>query len=513
MQFDVQRPWDIPVPVQKGKFSAVFPEHKHCNVVTASDRIGSFGVWQRPFPAEQILFADQQTIPFLHASGRLGSGRSGVYRGLYLKGVGRTPLAGNWNSSDLTHNTGHLSASSAIREYVISVYINAIDSEKSIVSCQGVLLGALSRKLGRYRILLSKDFLEETLPAVDIGIQAITVKSGGFVRASNFAWLLNHLTPRCIQGGKNSLSRFAQLLAAALSGQCCDSLDDLQKINPSSLVVQLENAVDRACRHFKLWLKFGIWWGSFGNNFTIDGRFLDLETPSVSGGPFLGRLSSEGILEGRIRRSSLVGSEIFFYLTQMQRFCRLAVQTLSCLPPLFHPLEKEFARALAEEIERKLLGNYSVLKSRGRAVDLAMDLHTSASPSLSPAALAKLREILEFEYDWIIGKNAYSRPCKTLERAIPLRITPIISEAGVKWNFHALCLAGDEAIMPTPEAQERAQGLHDLIADLDATTDLDELLSKLSDTERRVQCLVARTGRSPSMEKVANDRVDQPSLE
>lgn len=498
MPHDAQYPWDIPVPVRTGSFRSVFPAHEHCNVVAAPGRIGTFGARQRPVPPERLLFADRQITPFLQVSGRLGSGRSGVYQGLYLKGIGRTPLAGNWNSSDFNHNTGHLTASSAIREHVISAYVRAVGGEASIVPCQGILLRPLSSRLARFRALLLDDFLEETLPAADGVIQAITVKPGPVSRISNFAWLLHHLTPRCIQQGKTSVARFARLLWAALAEPGCGSRSDLREISPGTLVARLEHAVARACKHFGMWLKAGIWWGSFGNNFTIDGRFLDLETPSVAGGPLLGRFSSEGVLGGRIRRSSVIGTEVFFYLTQMQRFCRLAVQSLTCLPPLFHPIEREFGHALAEEIESRLLGDASALGSRERAIELALDLHRGAAPSLSSAALRKLREILEAEYDWIVGEGIYSGHARDLEQAIPLGIPPIISEAGVKWRFHALRLAGDEAILPAPEAQERAWDLHALIAELDATTDVDELLFKLADTERRVQALVARSANSPA---------------
>ncbi|HVT18287.1 MAG TPA: hypothetical protein VHQ90_19180 [Thermoanaerobaculia bacterium] len=510
MPIDEQYPWDVPVPIRTGDFCSVFPKHKHCNIVTAAERIGPFGVQRQPLPAEQLLFADQQMTPFSYVSRRLGSGRSGVYRGLYLKGIGRTPLAANWNDNDVTHNTGHMTASSAIREYVISVYTRAAGGESSIVPCQGVLLRPLSPELDRLRALLSEAFPEEALPAADGAIQAITVKPGAFARISNFAWLLHHLTPRCIPDGSTSLSCFAKLLAVALSEPYGESASDPREISPQTLVVQLAKAVDRACRHFALWLKLGIWWGSFGNNFTVDGRFLDLETPSVAGGPFLGRLSSEGVLAGPIRRSSVVGTEIFFYLTQMQLFCRLIVQTLSCLPPWFHPIEREFARALAEQIELRLLGDVSILSCRERAVEFALGLHQGAAPGLSLAASARLREILAYEHDRITGRNVHSEPRRAWEETILLGIPPIISDAGAKLRFHALRLAGNEAIVPALEAQERARGLHALIAELDATTDVDELLFKLADVERRVHALVVRTGDSPAMkpaiEEVGTDR-------
>lgn len=504
-QSDPQHPWNIPVPVRPGKFRSLFTDHQHCNIIAAPERIGIFGARQDPVPLDEILLVDQQTTPYFHVSGRMGSGRSGVYRGLYLKGIGRTLLAGNWNFNDLNHNTGHLAASSAIREYVISAYVRAAGGERSIVPCQGVLLDSLSPRLEFLRNLLSKKFPEHTLPAADGAIQAITVKPGSFARISNFTWLLHHLTPGYLEAGSNSLSRFSQLLATALSVHHCGKLPDLRTISPSILVAQLEQAMRNAFKNFEIWMSLGIWWGSFGNNFTIDGRFLDLETPSVAGGPFFGQLSSEGVLEGRIRRGSVAGTEIFSYLAQMERFCRLIVQTLSRLPHLFHPIEREFARTLAEEVEHKLLGTESYLGSRDRAVELALDMHARATPSLSPKALAKLREILEYEYGWTTGEGAFAGSYKAWAPTITLSIPPITSEPGVRWSFHALHLAGDEAIVPPAAAQELARKLHDLIAELDAITDIDEMLSRLAETEGRIQALVADSRFAPQTQRASGD--------
>jgi len=506
-----QHPWSMPVPVRSGRFESLFSEHRHCNVVVASDRIGSFGAGPHPAP-ENLLYADLQTNLFLNITGRLGSGRSGFYRGLYLKGIGRTVLAGNWTSSDYVHNTGHLTASSAIREYVISVYLKTVGGEKTIVPCQGVLLGPLSPELSQLRDLLIRDFPEEALPAADGAIQAITVKSGTFARISNFAWLLHHLTPRSIDNGQSSISRFAQLLAAALSDADSDPPSDISRISPKYLVTQLETAIERVCKHFQLWLDLGVWWGSFGNNLTLDGRFLDLETPSVAGGVFLGRLGSRRGLGGRTLQSSIIGTEVFYYLLQMRRFCQLAVRTLSGLPHFFHPIEQEFAGALAEEIQARLLGENSVIVSRSRALELALKLYWSAVPSLSPAALKKLQEILADKYDRTLGKSIYSSPSgRPRLSGIPLKVPLILSEPGVRWRFRALRLEGDEAIMPSPEAQERAGGLHALIDDLDATTDVDELLSKLDEIENKVRVLVGDTASSTSGKAMVSDR-DSPRL-
>jgi len=115
--------------------------------------------------------------------------------------------------------------------------------------------------------------------------------------------------------------------------------------------------------------------------------------------------------------------------------------------------------------------------------------------------VANLRRIFEYDYNEICGEITYSGPYEGWEQVIPLAgIPPIVSESGVRWRFQALRLSGDEAIMPSPGAQELAGGLHALISEFDATTDVDELLSKLADTERRIQDLVVGNNSSTNRE-------------
>ena len=507
------KPWDVAVPVRRGTFRSLFPEHQELNVITATGRIGSFGVCSKSVPAADLLFADQQTVPYVQVKGRLGSGRSGFYRGRYLKGVGRTPLAANWNyPQDLTHNTGHLAASSAIREYVATCYLRALEAEATIVPCQGVLLRPLGRGLRSSGAALAKDYPSETLPRADGALQAISVKPGDFARPSNFVWLLHHLTPSCVQDGAHGLAQLVRLLSAALAEPGEEPAQNSREIGPGSLAEQLEAAVHRACNHFKQWFKLGIWWGSFGNNLTLDGRFLDLETPAISVGPLVGRFSSEGVVPGRIRRSSVVGSELFFYLTQMRRFCGMAVHSLAQLPSLFHPHEREFARALSAEIDRRLLSDEGLLGSKETAVDLALAILGEAAPSLSARSLKKLRGLLIPEYEWIDGEGLYRGPHeRTMADSTPLAIPPIVPEPGVKWRFHAFHLADGEAILPSPEEQECSAQLHLLIAELDAITDADELLARLAETEGRVRTICRLPpNESAALDSRANSRRGNP---
>ena len=134
--------------------------------------------WSRAF---------EWTFPCSFTSCSGGSGRSGVYRGWYLKGIGRTPLAANWHQGDYLHNTGHLAASSAIRELAISEWLRALSLDDTIVPCEGLLLAPLAPELARFAELLYGRLLDAPLPAVDRGFQAISVKRADFARASNFS--------------------------------------------------------------------------------------------------------------------------------------------------------------------------------------------------------------------------------------------------------------------------------------------------------------------------------------
>ncbi len=103
----VRVPWMVPVPVRPSSFTPLRPEHAELNVEAALGEIGAFGaVRTMPDPTE-LLMCDLQMNADTSSFGRLGAGRSGVFRGKYIKGVGRTSLAGNWaNPDDLAQNTG-----------------------------------------------------------------------------------------------------------------------------------------------------------------------------------------------------------------------------------------------------------------------------------------------------------------------------------------------------------------------------------------------------------------------
>src|SRR5580765_2762665 len=86
-------PWSVPVPVRKSDFVPLYGKHADCNVEAFLGGISPYGATLRPIDADDLLVCDLQCTPDVSFHGRLGSGRAGVYRNKYLKGVGRTTLA------------------------------------------------------------------------------------------------------------------------------------------------------------------------------------------------------------------------------------------------------------------------------------------------------------------------------------------------------------------------------------------------------------------------------------
>jgi hypothetical protein len=93
--------WLFPVPVRASRFQASDQRWGVYNEV-ALDKIKPFAFDGGASP-DAVLFYDHQTHLENNTPGRLGSGRGGVYRGRYLKGVGGTPpRTGTTLETDIT---------------------------------------------------------------------------------------------------------------------------------------------------------------------------------------------------------------------------------------------------------------------------------------------------------------------------------------------------------------------------------------------------------------------------
>jgi hypothetical protein len=272
-------PWLFPAPVRTGRFTtSTRPDLRRFNVEVALDRISAYCFSKNT--ASDVLHYEMQTQLLGNARGRLGTGRAGVYAGHYLKGVGRTPAAANWNDeADVYHGSGHLAVGSAIRERAITTCLQTRGLGDSIVPCVAVLLGRLKASESR-AVAQAQSSSRPGFTAADSRYMAMTAKPADFARISNFAFALDRfeVNPRSIG------ELFLELEHYLLPPERRRDADG----SPQTIVDAMEQSLERGVAHFQAFARAGLFWLYLESNFSLDGRFLDLETPVYFGQPFVG---------------------------------------------------------------------------------------------------------------------------------------------------------------------------------------------------------------------------------
>ena len=326
-------PWMVPVPIRPSKFKALRPSDARFNVEVDLSAIQTF-TRGKCIPERELVYSDLQTNADTNIDQRLGSGRAGFYRGRYLKGIGRTQLAGNWNMpGEAYHNSGLLYASSAVREYLVSELLRAHRASHLIVPCSGLLLRSLPASFRTHQKETFRGNLRVAgrkfeLPRVDAHAQAITVKDGVFARFSNFAWWLCHFPQFRPGAHRSNIARFFTLLSEQLGQGGARSKNEVGDLDAENIASRLSAALTRSIEYFMDAWALGINWGSLHNNFTMDGRFLDLETPTVYRGTMWGSpfnlFDAQGELPKEFELSAPDGTFVGFNVTslvlQLQRF-------------------------------------------------------------------------------------------------------------------------------------------------------------------------------------------------
>jgi hypothetical protein len=352
-------PWTVPVPVRTSGFVPVDAKDRRYNVEVDLARLQAFTNRKAPVRDRDLLFADLQTNPDVNLGRRLGSGRSGFHRGAYLKGVGRTLVAGNWNRpDDLYHSSGLLLTSAGIRELLVSDMLAALGKGHVANACTGLLLKPLPRGFGSHAARIFSAVKGYGDHAADRRFQALSVKGGAFSRLSNFVWWLSHY-PQFEFGELSPMGHFFLLLHRALVAP--RTHDDELHLSPEAIAGAFVRSVDRGLDNFLEAWRCGVIWGSLHNNFTVDGRFLDLETPMVFPAPILGRAFNA--LKHRDRlgptastRTLLFGVDVIDYATQVLifiRFLRARLRYLAEVQALAAP-ERRFAEQFVDALVARL---------------------------------------------------------------------------------------------------------------------------------------------------------------
>lgn len=415
-------PWMVPVPVKSSDFVPVQRCDGRFNVEVDLSRIGAFASQTAPCPPTSLAYSDLQTNADSNHHGRLGSGRSAVFDDGYVKGIGRTPLAANWNDPDaLYHNSGLLLASGGIREYLVSAFLVARGRGDRICPCTGFLARPLPEALREHaRNVFDRGHTRfghaaVELPAADSRLQVLTVKGSGFSRFSNVVWWLNRLSPA--RASSAEIHLFFSSFYQALDGYRSAVPGD---IDPVAIAEKFAETVRRTIDGWlDLWAE-GVWWNSTQNNFTMDGRFLDLETPTVLPCPALGVFvvpGSDGTLpEDRVFNNVNDGirMEVVQYAQQTRMFLKFVVARFKFFlevagwPSVVREFAREFVHALdrAFEAPHPLSTPESLVDAMLPRVCSALQATTSeakmiesmlygSARALSPSAkLARRRKVL-----------------------------------------------------------------------------------------------------------------------
>lgn len=464
-------PWCVAVPVRTSRFQALDPKHASLNVEVDLAALTPFGYASAGGPAEALLHCDLQTSAGFNYGVVLGSGRSGFYRGRYLKGVGRTTLAGHWNRAGAAyHASGHLTASGAVRELVTSRHLAAAGYGGSIVPCEGLLLAPLHPDLTG---VMDAAFPADDPAPVDRHLQALSVKPGDFARASNLVWLLDR---PWFQG---YVATFFGALGYYLT-RGDESARSFRALGPEDLAAALARAIGRALAHFEAYLRAGVFWGSFHNNCTLDGRFLDLECATLFGGPFV------GVLRDPARGPSsdvLAGPEALSYLREMRltlRHVRTRLRFFVDEGLVRHPVERAFVETFLAALAAQITPDHPVAsRERACACVTAMLERVLDVPAHHAS---QLRAMVHAYHDWLEGRPGIPSAGLPLR---PLALELSRSEGARRLRAHewVLCPAG---------RRDRAQLIHEGLEEVDAQATVDGAFAALERLLRAMRPCGAR---------------------
>ncbi len=382
-------PWQAPAPVRRSRFQSAAPQYAALNVEVHLSRIGAYHFTRRG--VRDVLLLDFQTQLDQNYPRRLGSGRGGVYRGFYLKGVGRTLAAANWNDTgERYHGSGHMPPTSAAREWLISQYLHAAGLAHTIVPCETVLAAALTPTQRREVSAGHTSVNLQRAPADGL-LQVLSAKQANFARMSNIVWALDHF---CFEPG--FIGRLFLALDRFLRPP--DARDSAQG-DPAGIAAAMEAAYQRALSAFRSWSAHGLFWLYLQNNFTLDGRYVDLETPLLFGSPFVG--IRHRVRQGEVERTVIGFEELYlawYWRLFLTRF-RHQLQYL-CFPGVLPDRPAYlYVRQVLREINRQfpaahpLFDNDGLVQSASAHLARLLHLNAKAKQQLRDLAIYQLANI------------------------------------------------------------------------------------------------------------------------
>jgi hypothetical protein len=376
-------PFMVSVPVKKSPYKSVTGATQRGSIGIQTD-LGAiapfeYGVSEGTLN-KGIMLCDYQLSPGLNYARRLGSGRSGYWQNKYVKGVGRTLLAANWNDGfDRYHGSGVMAASAGLREYLITRLLVSQKSAHLINPCEDLLLRPLEPQCKNYmRDQLQLSAHEASLlPKIDQRFVCITVKPADFFRYSNFWWWLSGFSQMGFNHGQSMVGEFFKFFNAGLTRAPVHALKD--NIDAEEIAAAFSAATARLLNNILDTWALGVYWGSFNNNFTMDGRFLDLEVPTVFDSPTFGMsyvesASSKQEMVSTSSAADFIGFEVFRVANQVSLFTRCMRARFKFLADecLISKQESRFIKDFFNEHER-LMKAFHPLGSEECIIDMVVN--------------------------------------------------------------------------------------------------------------------------------------------
>lgn len=459
-----RRPWTIEVPVKKGRFSALNSKHAKLNVVVDLEAIGAYGFAKKRRDDRELLHSDFQCDPAVPTFPRLGAGRAGIFKGHYLKGVGRTQLAGNWNrQQDVLHGTGHLRTCAALREFIVTEYLAARGASDLIVGCEGLLIAPIDKKLNGIleHVVRSKAGL---LKPIDLRFQAISVKKANFARYSNFSWLVDNLFSR-----EDNMQNFFWCLENFMFDQNGDT-DRCE--TGHQLAARIEEMTELLVTRFLRTIKAGINWNAYHNNFSVDGRFIDIEGPLILGRPFVGSLFDRTFKEDFSWPA--VGFELVHVLWQIHGHLRHLVARIELALELNKNVRgpvSEYAKSFARDIDDYTQNKSSVFSRR---VIVERIVKQASEFGIGSSGLRAVRDYAAGVHDFYFrGKDIVPRLSVLSATSMNLRVA---SPNSVQ-NLVLQPVVGSEV---NRDDYRDTEFISEMLQELENQKDLDTLLSKIA---------------------------------
>jgi hypothetical protein len=448
--------WLFPVPVRQSSFQASAQRWAAYNVEVANSLIPVFS-FDASATKGPILFYDYQTQLEPNPYGQLGSGRGGIYLGRYIKGVGRTPAAANWSRpEDRYHGSGHLSVASALRERLITVVLSSRGLRNSIVPCETLLLRSLT-SAEQSQVRRGKTSSDPSFSPADGHLCALTVKPANFARPANFVFALNNFG-----GGRRFLGELFLDFERYLRPP-----EDRNRMEgaPDEIARAMEDSFFQALENFEAFARAGLLWVFIRGNFTLDGRFADLETPHFFGSPFVGIRTADPKYAPQF-----LGFEEFYLIRHWRHFVQWFHARLEflCTPGLLPKgISHLFLKQLQKKVTARFPPNHLLFKDseiqRRATLNLSRELHLNSS------ARTRLQHLARSAFHSIV----YSTPDPRADRS--WRVVDLQPAPSIPFRFQYLAPDFFE-----PGLSKDALRFADALERFGAVTDIPTLLQNAS---------------------------------